>query len=139
MKRFSMWTVGLLLGLAFLAPTQRASAQNFVVVVNAAGPASLSKDDVSKIFLKKSGQLMAVDQSKESRVRSAFSAMVLGRPVAAITSYWQNQIFSGGDTPPMEKSSDADVIAYVRSNPKAIGYVSAGTDLPDGVRAVTIQ
>jgi ABC-type phosphate transport system substrate-binding protein len=139
MNRFSMWTVRLLLGLAVLAPTSRAAAQAFVVVVNAAGPAALSRDDVSKVFLKKSGQLTAVDQSKDSKVRSAFSAVILGRPVSAIASYWQQQIFSGGDTPPSEKRSDADVLAYVRGNPKAIGYVSAGTDLGDGVRAVTIQ
>jgi ABC-type phosphate transport system substrate-binding protein len=139
MNRFSMWTVRLLLGLAVLAPTSRAAAQAFVVVVNASGPAALTRDDVSKIFLKKSGQLTAVDQSKDSKVRNAFSAVILGRPVSAIASYWQQQIFSGGDTPPSEKRSDADVLAYVRGNPKAIGYVSAGTDLGDGVRAVTIQ
>jgi ABC-type phosphate transport system substrate-binding protein len=139
MNRFSMWTVRLLLGLAVLTPAHRASAQNFIVVVNASGPAALSRDDVSKIFLKKSAQLTAVDQSKDSKVRGAFSATILGRPVSAITSYWQQQIFSGGDTPPSEKRSDADVLAYVRGNPKAIGYVSAGTDLGDGVRAVAIQ
>lgn len=139
MNRFSMWTVRLLLGLAVLAPAHRAMAQNFVIVVNASGPAALSRDDVSRIFLKKSGLLTAVDQSKDSRVRGAFSAAILGRPVSAIASYWQQQIFSGGDTPPSEKGSDADVLSYVRSNPKAIGYVSAGTDLGDGVRAVVIQ
>jgi ABC-type phosphate transport system substrate-binding protein len=139
MNRFSLWTVRLLLGLAVLAPTSRAAAQSFVVVVNVSGPAALSRDDVSKIFLKKSGQFTAVDQSKDSKVRSAFSAAILGRPVSAIASYWQQQIFSGGDTPPSEKRSDADVLAYVRGNPKAIGYVAAGTDLGDGVRAVTIQ
>src|SRR5258705_7070200 len=124
MNRFSMWTVRLLLGLAVLAPVPRAAAQAFVVVVNASGPATLSRDDVSKIFLKKSAQLTAVDQSKDSKVRSAFSAVIHGRPISAITSYWQQQIFSGGDTPPSEKRSDADVLAYVRGNPKAIGYVS---------------
>lgn len=139
MNRFSTWMVRLLLGLAILAPAHRAAAQNFVVVVNASGPSTLSRDDVSRIFLKKSGQLTAVDQSKDSRVRAAFSTAILGRPVSAITSYWQQQIFSGGDTPPSEKSSDADVLAYVRTNPKAIGYVSASADLGEGVRAVAIQ
>ena len=139
MNRFSMWTVRLLLGLAVLAPVPRATAQAFVVVVNASGPVTLSRDDVSKIFLKKSALLTAVDQSKDSKVRSVFSAAILGRPVSAIASYWQQQIFSGGETPPSEKHSDADVLAYVRGNPKAIGYVTAGADLGDGVRAVTVQ
>lgn len=139
MNRISMWAVGLLLGLAITLPTRRAAAQGFVVVTNAAGPSALSKDDVSKIFLKKNTSLTAVDQSKDSRVRNAFSASILGRPVSAIASYWQQQIFSGGETPPSEKGSDAEVLAFVRNNPRGIGYVSAGTELGDGVHAVTVQ
>ena len=138
MQRFSTWAMGLLLGLALLVPSHRASAQAYVVVVNEAGPASLSKDDVSRIFLKKNKDLTPVDQQKDAKVRSAFTKAVLGRPISAIISYWQQQIFSGGDSPPVEKGSDADVLAFVRNTPKAIGYVAAGTDLGAGVRAVTM-
>jgi ABC-type phosphate transport system substrate-binding protein len=134
-----MWAAGVILGLALLAPARTADAQGFVVVVNAAGPASLSKDDVSKIFQKKNAQLTPVDQDKSAKVRDAFSKAVLGRPVSAMTSYWQQQIFAGKDVPPTEKSSDADVLAFVRSNPKGIGYVATGTDLGAGVKAVTVQ
>jgi ABC-type phosphate transport system substrate-binding protein len=139
MKRFSTWVAGLLLGLAVLTPTRHASAQGYVVVVNEAGPATLSRNDLSRIFLKKSSQLTPVDQDKEAKVRSAFSKAVLGRPLTAIISYWQQQIFSGGDSPPTEKASDAEVLAFVRANPKAIGYVAADTELGAGVRAVTVQ
>lgn len=139
MQRFSSWAVGLLVGLALLTPTGRASAQGYIVVANEAGPATLSKADLSRIFLKKSVQLTPVDQDKEAKVRASFSKVVLGRPLSAVISYWQQQIFSGGDSAPVEKASDAEVLAFVRSNPKAIGYVSAGTDLGAGVRAVTVQ
>jgi ABC-type phosphate transport system substrate-binding protein len=141
MQRFSTWAVGLLLGLALVVPAGRASAQaqGYVVVVNEAGPATLSRNDVSRIFLKKTSQLTPVDQDKEARVRAAFSKAILGRPLPAIISYWQQQIFSGGDSPPIEKASDAEVLAFVRGNPKAIGYVAAGTELGAGVRAVTVQ
>jgi ABC-type phosphate transport system substrate-binding protein len=134
-----MWAVRLVLALALLVTARPAAAQGFVLVVNAAGPASMSKADVSKIFLKKSGQLIPVDQDKDAHVRSLFSKVVLGRPVTAVLSYWQQQIFSGGDAPPAEKASDAEVLAYVRSNPRAIGYVSAGAELGSGVQAVTLQ
>ena len=139
MQRFSIWAVGLLLGLALLAPAQRASAQGYVIVVNEAGPAALTRNDVSRIFLKKSSQLTPVDQDKEAKVRSSFSKAVLGRPLSAIISYWQQQIFSGGDSPPVEKGSDAEVLAFVRGNPKAIGYVAGGTELSAGVRSISIQ
>lgn len=139
MKRFPMWMAALVLGIALIAPTRRASAQAYVVVTNAAGPAALSHDDVSRIFLKKTTKLVPVDQDKDSKVRAAFSKTMLGRPLAAVLSYWQQQIFSGQESPPVEKQSDADVLAFVRSNPRAIGYVAAGTDLGAGVQAVTVQ
>ena len=120
------------------APTA-AEAQGFVVVVNAAGPAALSKSDVANAFLKKATALVAVDQAKSAKVRDAFSKDVLGRPASAVATYWQQQIFAGKDVPPAEKGSDADVLAFVRGNPKAIGYVAAGTDLGAGVKAVTVQ
>ena len=129
----------LALALCLLVPGRRAAAQGFVVVTNAAGPAALAKTELSNIFLKKSTKLAAVDQAKSAAVREAFSKAVLGRPTAAVATYWQQQIFAGKDVPPAEKGDDAAVLAYVRSTPNGIGYVAAGTDLGSGVKAVTIQ
>ncbi|MGZ8456836.1 MAG: phosphate ABC transporter substrate-binding protein [Gemmatirosa sp.] len=128
-----------LLAALLLATPAAARAQAYVVVVNAAGPAALSKSDVSNAFLKKGGALVAVDQSKGAKVRDAFSKDVLGRPAAAVATYWQQQIFAGKDVPPSEKGDDAAVLAFVKGNPKAIGYVAAGTELGAGVKAVTVQ
>ena len=120
-------------------PSARAAAQGYVVVVNAAGPATIAKAELSNVFLKKSTKLAPVDQQKSAAVRDAFSKAVHGRPASAVATYWQQQIFAGKDVPPAEKGSDADVLAFVRGNPKAIGYVAAGTDLGAGVKAVTVQ
>lgn len=124
---------------AFIMPSTRAQAQGFVVIVNAADAATtLSKSEVSNIFLKKSSKLNPVDQTKNSSIREAFTKAVHGRPSAAIQSYWQQQIFSGKDVPPTEKSSDADVIAFVKATPGSIGYVSDKADLGAGVKAIAI-
>ena len=139
MKRFKMWMAAVAIGCALLAPAHRASAQSYVVVTNAAGPAALSRDEVAKIFLKKSSQLVAVDLEKDSKVRAAFTKSILGRSLTAVLNYWQQQIFSGQDSPPSEKGSDADVLAFVRNNPRGIGYVSPSADLGNGVHAVTVQ
>jgi len=135
--------VMLLLVLAAVAIPATAQAQNFQVVVNATNPvAEMSKDDVSKVFLKKArkfpggGEAVAVDQ--EGDVRESFSKAVHGRSASAIESHWQQQIFAGKDVPPEKKSSDSDVLEYVRSNPGAIGYVAAGTALGSGVKAVSV-
>jgi len=123
-----------------------AAAQGFVVVVNEANPtASLPKAKVAQLFLKQdtkwdSGKTVApVDLAKGAAAREAFSKAVLGRPLAAVESFWQQQIFAGNDVPPPTRPSDAEVLAFVKGNPNAIGYVAAGTALGAGVKAVAIQ
>jgi ABC-type phosphate transport system substrate-binding protein len=131
---------GLLIG---AADTQ---AQGYQVVVNEAnGAASISKAQLSKIFLKQTsvwpegGDAVAVDQSDGSAIRDAFSRAVHGRSASAIAAHWQQQIFSGKDVPPEQKSSDQDVLAFVRANAGAVGYVAAGTPLGTGVKTLTVN
>lgn len=131
--------------LALAAGAPPASAQGFTVVVNEANPASsFTKDEVSRIFLKKTmqwpagGAITAVDQARGSSVRESFSKAIHGRSASAIESHWQQQIFGGRDVPPPEKSSDADVLAFVRGNAGAIGYVTSGAALGGGVKAVRV-
>jgi len=80
----------------------------------------------------------AVDQTDKAAVRESFTTAIHGKPVAAIKSYWQQQIFSGRDVPPVEKSSDAEVIAFVHNNRDAVGYVSADTPV-SGVKVIDVQ
>jgi len=123
----------------------RASAQDFKVVANnsvAAG--DIAAADLAKIFLKQSskfpdgGAAVPVDQGKASPARAAFSQKVMGKSVGAVDTYWQQQIFSGKDVPPATKSSDDEVIAFVKATPGAIGYVSAGAAAA-GVKVVTVK
>jgi ABC-type phosphate transport system substrate-binding protein len=58
--------------------------------------------------------------------------------MGAIDQYWTQSVFSGRAVPPPEKRSDADVVAFVRENPGAIGYVSQGASI-DGVKRVTVK
>src|SRR5204863_3308623 len=104
------------------------------VIVNTANPlASMDKSDVSKIFLKKVSRwpnglpTQPVDLPEGSSVRAQFSSQILTKSVAAVSAYWQQQIFAGKELPPMTKASEAEVIAYVKANPNAIGYVSAAS------------
>ena len=126
MTRITMW---MLIIAALFASA--AGAASFKVVVNTANPAvSMTRDEVSALFMKKTthwpdgSAVSPVDQVDTSAVRGSFSDTVLGRHVAAIRSYWQQQIFSGREVPPVEKKSDAEVLEYVRTNRGAVGYVS---------------
>ena len=138
------------IAMAFLAAfallgADEAQAQEFQVVVNAAsGTAEISAGDLSKIFQKKAGNLPSgesakpVDQDKDAAVREVFSQAVHGRSVGQIESFWQQQIFSGKNVPPEKKNSDAEVLDFVRSNPGAIGYVSASASVGAGVKVVQV-
>lgn len=144
MKRFLL---ALTVAALYVVAPVRAHAQgpSFIVVVNSANATkSLSKEDVSNFFLKKvtkwdNGKtVVPVDQDKGNKVREAFSKAVHGRSASAIESYWQQQIFSGKDIPPSSKDGDADVLAFVKGNANAIGYVPAGTALGEGVKAIPV-
>jgi ABC-type phosphate transport system substrate-binding protein len=117
-------------------------AQHVVVVVSAASSIpTLTKVQVSDIFLKKLVKwnrqtLVPVDRERTAKVRELFSTAVHGRSTETIVAYWNIQIFSGREIPPDTRASDAAVLAFVRVNPNAIGYVTPGTPLGTDVKVV---
>jgi ABC-type phosphate transport system substrate-binding protein len=141
------YMIGAALGLILaLARPAQSAAQGFQVVANAAvGSAGLPKAQISGMFLKTTKKwpdgtaVQAVDLDKKSATREAFSKEVLGRPLTAIIAYWQQQVFGGEASPPPEKGGDAEVLAFVKSTPGAIGYVAAGTAVGDGVKVIQVQ
>ena len=144
MKRslFVAAAAAIVLGAAAFGPMP--APPSFKVIVNAANPVkSLPKSRVAKLFLRRatwpSGAIaVPCDLGEKSPVRADFTRDVHGKSVLAVKSFWQQQIFAGRDVPPPEKPSGADVIAFVLSNPSAIGYVDGTTPLPAGVRALEL-
>ncbi len=129
----------------WLTAAPSALAADFKVVVNASNPAvSLAPAQLQRLFLRKETRweygeaVEPVDQSPKQAVREAFTRTVHGKDVGAVKSYWQMQVFSGRGTPPPELSSDAEVLAFVRSHRGAIGYVSAAAATGDGVNVVKL-
>lgn len=125
-------------------------SSGFSVIINAARSINeLDRKFLADVFFKRikrwpeDGPITPVDQREDSEVRLRFSEAILSRSVRGVRSYWQVAIFSGRDNPPPELSSDAEVIKYVKSNPEAIGYVSASSlaagARPHGVKTVTIR
>jgi ABC-type phosphate transport system substrate-binding protein len=122
-----------------------AGAAGFKVIVNGSNSSTkISKADLNAIFLKKlvkwsdGTPAVPVNQSKKSAVRDNFATAVHGKSVAAVDSYWQQQIFSGRDVPPAEKASDAEIVAFVKANAGAVGYVSDG-GATAGVKVVSVE
>jgi ABC-type phosphate transport system substrate-binding protein len=145
MKRNSVF-LSLVATIGVLSSPLAAQSKDFTIIVNASNPvASLPRDDVAKLFLKKtvtwsSGQAVApVELPATAKARVDFARDVLNKSVGQVKSYWQQQIFSGRDVPPPEKQTENDVVAFVRSNPGAIGYVSKGVDIGRGVKPLAVQ
>jgi ABC-type phosphate transport system substrate-binding protein len=135
-----------LVGLILVPLLGAETPTDYKVVVNSANTVTtLSRDSVSRIFLKKTttwpnGQTAApVDQATNTPSRRAFSRAILGRATDEVAAYWNQMIFSGRGLPPPTKASDSEVLAFVHDNPNAIGYVAGDAKLREGVKVVTVQ
>lgn len=109
----------------------------FLVVVNRSNPAvSVTREELSAIYLKRNSNWLPVDQYPAARVRERFSRVVHGKSVAYVTRYWQRLIFSGRGIPPRQLPSDAAVLEFVRNNAHAIGYIAGPP--ADGVKVIAV-
>ena len=142
MKRTHSILLALAVCLVWHAAAQAAGYK--IIVNNANGKSSIAKKELSQLFMKKTAKwgdgtaVLPVDQTEKSSARERFTQDVHGKSVAAVKSYWQQQIFSGRDVPPVEKSSDAQVVAFVKQNAGAIGYVGESADTA-GVKVVGVE
>ena len=128
----------------FLAALQ-VQADDVKIIVNSANSVpSITKSKAADLFLKRhtrwdNGRTVTpVDLSEKNASRAVFCKVLLNKEVAWVKSYWQKMIFSGRATPPVELSSDGEVIDFVRHNPDAIGYVAQATALPATVRVLPV-
>jgi ABC-type phosphate transport system substrate-binding protein len=125
------------------APVASADATFRVIVHPQVKGSQIPRAALTSIFLKQAprwgdGSTVApVDQSVRSPVRKAFSSDVLQQGLVEVQVYWQRKMATGL-TPPPVKSTDEEIVSFVASTPGAIGYVSAGTPLPDSVREVVV-
>lgn len=148
-KRSRIWSglaALICLGFGFFSATKPADASDFVVIVNAANPASfLPEKEVSQMFLKRltkwadGVRVMPVDLGEGSPTRESFSQAVHQKGTAAVKAYWQKMIFSGREVPPAEKGAAAEVVAFVKANRGAIGYVPPGTAIGPGVKVLPVS
>ena len=131
--------------IALAGPRPAVAADSFKVIVNTRMTGrAVWRETLAQVYL---GQverwgdgkaIAAVDLSTTSPVRAAFSQAVLGMSVLAVRQHWTRTIASG-HVPPMARSTDEDVIAFVSGRTGGVGYVSADAVLPDSVRAIAVQ
>ncbi|MEO8035446.1 MAG: hypothetical protein ABI837_13505 [Acidobacteriota bacterium] len=134
-----------ILSLLLILTAPVASAAGYIVIVNSANnTTSLSSRDVAALFLKKKTSwengtpVMPVVLSDSAAATTAFDTEILRRSANAIRAYWQQEIFSGRDVPPLEEPGDQEVVNFVQKNPGAIGFISANAPHA-GVKVVSVS
>lgn len=110
-----------------------------IVVVNNANAAALTKNDVSRIFLGKMKKYTPVNMSSGNALRAEFNKKALKKSSNQVKAYWSKLVFSGKGTPPKELASDAEIKAFVASNPNAIGYIDSASLDGTVKAAITLQ
>lgn len=135
----------ILLTVLMLSFARVAQAQDFIVIVNEANPSpGISSTELGRVFQKQATRWSnglttePVDLAEGSMLRERFTRTVFARSTAQIKAWWQSQMFSGRGVPPAELATEAQVIEFVQRNGGAIGYVSAGTRLPEGVKRLPV-
>ena len=131
--------------IALAGPRPAVAAEPFKVIVSAGITGrTVSRETLGQIYLGKVERwgdgkpIAAVDLSTTSPVRAAFSQSVLGMSVLGVRMHWTRTMVRD-HFPPMVRSTDEDVIAFVSARTGAVGYVSADAVLPDTVHVVTVQ
>jgi ABC-type phosphate transport system substrate-binding protein len=117
---------------AALALGTLSAKADIVVIVNPKNAAaSLSADQVSAIYLGNTstfpdgGAAALADQPEAAGIRGDFYQKATGRSASQVKATWARITFTGKGTPPKELKTDADVKAFVASDPKAIGYIDS--------------
>ncbi len=106
-------------------------AEVVVIVHPSASVASMTSDDVARIFLGKSNsfpsgeQAVPINQDEGSPVRDKFNEAICKKNASQYKAYWSQLVFTGKGTPPKDVGKDAAVKALIAANPNMIGYVDA--------------
>lgn len=118
-----------LFGLALSVAVGSARADVVAVVSSTSAVTTLSKDQVTDIFLGKVSrfpngtQAIPIDQADGSSARDEFYATCAGKSPAQVKSHWAKIIFTGRGQPPKTVPTNAEVKQIIAANPQAIGYM----------------
>lgn len=108
-----------------------AAQAEVAVIVNPGNGASLSAEDVQRLFLGKlksfpgGSEATPVNQKEGQPAREQFNQAVLNKSESQLKAYWSQLVFTGKGTPPKELDNDDAIKALVASTPGAIGYIDA--------------
>ena len=115
---------------------------DIVVILNVDNPVqALTPRQVSDLYLGRTrtfpggAATLVFEQPRQARTREEFFHRLNGMSLKQLNAYWARLQFSGEVQPPIQLDDSAAVLAGVRKNSAAIGYVDA-TAVDGSVRVV---
>ena len=125
-----------------LIASQSVAANDLVVIVNSSNPIdSLTKDEITNIFLVKTDAFpngdtaIPVDQPEKDEDRQNFYSKVVGKNTLQLNKYWAREMFSGRALPPDIVGDNSEISEWVSRHVDAIGYTDK-SNVTKGVKVV---
>lgn len=126
MNRLYRW----LAAVALLGSAAASQAQVYLVVGSASPVQSLTRKDAVNLYTGRTRQLadgqtlQAFDLPREDALRGEMYRLLTGYTLAQVNSYWSRLTFTGQTRALPVVNTEAQMVEQLRSNPKAIGYLS---------------
>jgi ABC-type phosphate transport system substrate-binding protein len=121
MKRSSRTMIAA--SLAFTVALQQARADVVVIVSAQSNAATITADEISRVYQGKSNTMTPVNIASPSYARREFYSKVVGKDDAQVMARWMSLVITGKGSAPKELPSGAEVVKAVAADPNAIGYV----------------
>lgn len=140
MKKFIIASLFLAAALVFVA---RSEAQVIVIANNSVKADSISKSDLRDVFTGNAtslpdGSRVVPILLKAGTTQQEFLQAFIDKSDTAYRAGWRSLVFSGQASMPKSLDGDAAVVAFVASNPGAIGYIGKSTP-HEGVKVLTVR
>ncbi len=103
--------------------------ENLAIVISKdANIGSLSKKELSKIFLSKtrklpSGEKTILIEINDKKIQSKFYQTICNKNENQLRKYWTKMIFTGRGQPPKKVKSVDEIISYIKNNKNVISYI----------------
>jgi hypothetical protein len=117
--------IRILCGVCLAALGAQAAATDVYVVCSAG--VSISATDVRSMYLgeKQFAGGVKLQLADNASLQSAFLEKVLTMDSGKYSAVWTKKSFRDGANPPVVKSTDAEILEYVKRTPGACGYISS--------------
>ncbi|MFT7004029.1 MAG: hypothetical protein ACJAWW_001381 [Sulfurimonas sp.] len=131
----------LILSMILYATLLQAYEGYSVVVSSESSIQSISKEELSRIFLSKTKRLPNNEKAltielKDTQYQKYFYKSICGKNLKQLKRYWATIIFTGKGQPPKKMQDFQDLFKIITENVNAISYIPKSTTIPNGIKII---